>query len=143
MWQSIILIASLSFVSSWECGGDRSELNQPQGGPRHLYTRDSVLSPIRLYFHYLSVDLGSAESTDYFKSVLMPSVQDYFTSTLSVHSVNGAIILPYSNCLSDVIIPDQHKTVGVLGADVVVYVTTKYIPEEPYVAYAGACAIDG
>ena len=136
---SIIMI--LVAVSSWECGGTRDEIHQGPLHQRHLFTRSSTLSPIRLTPFYLDFDLGSVEKNEYFKNTLYPDVEEFFKSRLKVYSVQEAIIIGFDTCLG-FNIPPEHKTVGFSNTDVLIYIKSEYETTSYHAGYAGSCQID-
>ena len=121
------------------CGGDISQTEDIPDHKRHLQTRSSVLSPIRLFYYLYNFDLGDATLNSYFSSTLLPAANDFFSQSLSVYPIQDNLKLSSTNCLSSVVIPDEHKTVGVPNADLIIYITSNNLTTVSYVAQAGVC----
>ena len=138
--QIILVICFLFTVSGWECGGARDEIMHGPVHERHLMTRSSNLSAIRLSPYYLNFTLGTTAQTDYFKNTLYPYVDNFFKTTLKVYSVQQSLIVG-SKCLGFGT-PKDHQTKGVANADVLIYIKSENNTANNYVAYAGACNLD-
>lgn len=136
-----LLVSSHQAEQGFRCGGPRDMIEFGPPNHRNLLTRSSSLSPIRLSYQYLNFDLGSPERNQYFKDTLMPAVDTFFTTRLSVYSVTQAIVLSISSCLG-FSIPTEHKTTGVSDADIIVYIKSEKTAGQYYIAYAGSCSID-
>ena len=143
MWQSLIVTLLVSFrVNSWLCGGDLASVPEPSADPLHFLLRSGSLSPVRILFVPISFELSSEESNSDFFDKVLPAVLDFFASTLQVYSVLENIKVPSQTCLSDILVPEDHKTLGVPNADIVVYLKTNAVQNTDVVGYAGACLLD-
>lgn len=139
MWLLFIqLTITLAQSENWECGGDRSVEEVIPDHKRHLLTRSSTLSPIRIYFSYYNFDLNSPDLNTYFYNSVMPAVKSFLSTSLKVYPVQNNLVLSSTNCLSNVIVPNEHKTVGV-DADMIIYVGVDSLTTVSYVAFAGSC----
>ena len=138
------VLLSARLISGWECGGDRSELNNfdPEIQKRDLqsapYYRDYVYNPIRLTFEYYNFSLGFTQSDDYLKSTLIQAARNFFQRALKVRPLTNPLKLHSTNCLSAVIVPSTFYKNGSPNTDIVVFVTSNNLTAS-YVAYAGAC----
>ena len=141
MASKYILYILAPLISSLLCGGDFTSINFGPRSSRHLISRSSTLSPIRLTYYYYNFSLNNQTLDDLFKGTLMSVVDSFFSTTLHVYSIEGNLI-SYSTCLSAVQVPASHKSEGVAHTDVLVYLTTNYLTDVSYVAYAGACETD-
>ena len=137
---ALLAICSVVITFGWKCGGARDEIVYGPVHERHLMTRSSNLSPIRLAPYYLDFDLGTTELNDNFKNTLYPSVENFFKTRLKVYSVQKNLIVG-SYC-QGYTLPKDHQTSGVADSDVLIYFKTEFKPNTDYIAYAGACYID-
>ena len=142
MWL-VFIQATLILVQSQNmgCGGDRSVEEEIPHNRRHLLTRSSTLAPIRVYFHYYNFDLGTPELNSYFSNSLMPAVESFVTKSLKVYSYSEKVKLSVNNCLSSVVVPSEHKTIGV-DTDLIIYLGVDNLATADYIAYAGTCQRD-
>ena len=142
MVSKYILYILVPLISSLLCGGDFTSINFGPRSSRHLITRSSTLSPIRLTYYYYNFSLNNQTLDDLFKGTLMSAVDSFFSTTLHVYSIEGNLTISSSTCLSAVQVPAVHNSEGVANTDVLVYLTTNYLTDVSYVAYAGACETD-
>ena len=140
----LLLAYSLTlFARGWECGGARDDIGFVPPHQRKLFMRSTAYEPIRLSYQYWNFSMETPEKENYFKNVLMPAVDNFFTSRLSVLTILENLVININSNCGEVPIPQEHKTTGIPGADVVIYITTQNNPSSNYIAYAGACALDG
>ena len=145
MWNILIpIILSIPSTLSWECGGDRSELNnfdpdlQRRGLQTSPYNRDMVFSPIRIKFEYFNFSLGYQPSDDYFRNSIIQVAQNYFSRALRVRALMNPLKLYSATCLSAVRVPPHFYTTGSASTDLLVFIASNNLTAS-YVAYAGAC----
>lgn len=141
MFKFFLIFLIRSTMSSF-CGGDFSEITQGPRSSRHLISRSSVLSPIRLSYYYYNFTLNDTSLETQFKTALIPLVDSFFRTSLSVYSISENLVLTSSTCLSSVIVPEEHRATGIPNTDVIIYITTNSLTSVSYVAFAGACETD-
>jgi len=143
--QWVVLVLTLYGATAWECGNHPQSELEPEfvevDSPRKLGSRSEELKPIRIHVHYHEFDLGSSDRNNYFKNEVMNATLEWFSSVLLVHPLENKLKMSLSTC-GGVPVPEEHSTEGV-NADVIVYITSKYEPDEGWAAYAGACALQG
>lgn len=136
----VLLLVPLVF--SMHCGGDFTEIQEGPRSERHLISRASTLSPIRLKYYYYNFTLYNTTLETQFKEVLIKLVDSFFTRTLRVYPITGNLTLSSTTCQSSVKVPSEHQTLGVPDTDVIVYITSNNLSSVSYVAYAGSCELD-
>ena len=136
----LLAICCVVITSGWECGGTRDEIMHGPVHERHLMTRSSNLSPIRLTPYYLNFDLGTTAQNDNFKNTLYPYVDNFFKTRLKVYSVQQNLIV--GTTCQGFTLPTEHQTTGVANSDVLIYFKSEYNTATNYIAYAGACYLD-
>ena len=120
----LLLLPILSLVAASEhsfCGGDDSYEEFIPSNRRHLIQRSTVLEPIRVHFSYYNFDLVDPVLTSTFMTKVVPTVERFLSSSLSVYRIIGNLVLSSTNCLSNVVVPNDHKTIGVPNADIIIY----------------------
>ena len=135
---ALLLFLLLPLSKSFKCGGDHSEEEEIPAHKRHLQTRSSTLSPIRVHFYKYNFDLGNSTENTYFDEEIIPAVSSFLSTSLEVYQLTKNLILSSTKCLSYVIIPTEHKTTGV-EADLIIYLTVNNLTDVSYVAFAGTC----
>ena len=142
---SIIILLTFGLSEGWKCGGTHEHFQYiSRDNHRMLYTRSTSWSPIRILYYYQNFDLGSSSLNTYFENTVMPSVNTFFTHALSVKPIQGTLSLAgMTNCGTEITIPAAHKNPGVTNTDLILYITSNNLSGQGYVAYAGACVMDG
>ena len=137
LWLPILALVAASEHSF--CGGDDSYEEFIPSNRRHLIQRSTVLEPIRVHFSYYNFDLVDPVLTSTFMTKVVPTVERFLSSSLSVYRIIGNLVLSSTNCLSNVVVPNDHKTIGVPNADIIIYLASNTLTTASYEAKAGTC----
>ena len=98
----IFVLSLLSHVNGWECGTNfhrfesvhQREKGEDSHGRRLETNRDTnVKNPIRIKYSYTE-DFDIGDNTEFFKTVVMATAEEFLKKTLRVHPLTTTIF-PY------------------------------------------------
>ena len=128
------------FLSPWDYNSAQNY------GDRIMTTVDlNEFEPIRIRLdtdNFINNPNYNIQVTSFIQNVF-PEITKVWIDRLSVIPVVGNLILQSDTCGNLVPIPDDHKTVGVLDTDLIIYIVgTECFDEFPTYAYGAPCEYD-
>ncbi|CAG9318548.1 WIF1_3 [Blepharisma stoltei] len=142
----VLLLSFISYSFQHECGVGpdwQPDLKQYPHEGRSLESglnRDTHFKPLRIHFEYSALTL-TEDQLSILQNEIIPPVQHWFQSVLSVNPLINNLINPFDTC-NGLPVPSLHKTKGISDTDFIIYLNNEDSPFSNFIAYAAPCLIE-
>ena len=150
MWGKTLLSLLLLAYAHDECGVTKEWEDKHYEGVNSarrlqtakVYKRSATQDRLRTAVYYGDLSLLSAAAQATVKNVHMPGTTAWLSRTLSVYSLNEALVVAQTSC-GDFPVPTAHQTTGLSGVDLVVYVYAVSDTTNTWMTRSAACYFGG